>query len=217
MIAIAMNTTLSLYTPLAPDATYDTVFERTFAKGHVTVALRPLSLPADWPHISKWLCREFTRGHAPAAQMPERHLRETFSTMLQCDFAQPFIGLINDQPGFLIEICDGDKQCDGLEEGPHVFENGDHAIRLFLSPTVIYIRNWSLYALLGSLDYFFSYEQVERIVWPLHEKDRHNRQLASQLQFNASTVWPDLQVFLYPREIFNRFLANYHQHMQKWV
>jgi hypothetical protein len=29
-------------------------------------------------------------------------------------------------------------------------------------------------------------------------------------------VWPDLQVFLYPREIFNRFLANHHQHMQKW-
>lgn len=211
-----MNTTLSLYTPLAPDATYDNVFERTFAKGHVTVALRPLSLPADWPQISKWLCREFTRKHAPAAQLPERHLRETFSTMLQCDFAQPFVGLINDQPGFLIEICDGDKQCDGLEEGPHVFSTGDHAIRLIISPTVIYTRNWSLYALLGSLDYFFSHEQVERIVWPLHEKDRHNIQLASQLQFKASTVWPELQVFLYPREIFNLFLANHHQYMQKW-
>ena len=212
-----MNTTLSLYTPLAPDASCDIVFERSFAKEHVTVALRPLSLPGDWPCIGKWLCREFSHHHSPATHLPEKHLRETFRTMLQCDFAQPFVGLINDQPGFLIEICDGDKQCAGLEEGPHVFDNGDHAIRLMLSPTVINTRHWSACALLSSLDYFFSYERVKRIVWELHEKEKHHITLAGQLQFESETAkeWPGIHVFLYSREILPRFSASNRQQIQK--
>ena len=212
-----MNTILSLYTPLAPDASRAVVFEHIFTKEHVTVGLRPLSLPGDWPSIGKWLCREFSSHHSPATHLPEKHLRETFSTMLQCDFAQPFVGLINDQPGFLIEICDGDKQCAGLEEGPHVFDNGDHAIRVMLSPTVINTRHWSACALLSSLDYFFSYERVKRIVWELHEKEKHHINLAAQLQFKAVTTkgWPGLHVFLYSREILQRFSPRNRKQIQK--
>jgi len=212
-----MNTSMPLLTPLEPQNKYQPVFERRLANGQVTVALRPLSLH-DWPYAGKWLSREFTRRQAPWVQLPEKHLRETFCTMLQCDFAQPFIGLINDQPAFLIEICDGDKHCDGLEEGPHVFASGDHSIRLILSPTAINTRFFSQYALLSSLEHFFSYKQVQRIVWVLHEKDRHNINLASQLSFikGSSPYLPGIHVFLYPREIFKRFSANYHVHMQKW-
>jgi hypothetical protein len=212
-----MNTTMPLLTPLEPHHQCAPVFERTVAGGQITIALRPLSLH-DWPYIGKWLCREFTRPHATPVQLPEKHLRETFCTMLQCDFAQPFTGLINDVPAFLIEICDGDKHCDGLEEGPHIFNNGDHTIRLILSPTVINTRHWSQFALLSSLDYFFSYTQVKRIVWVLHEKDRHNINLANQLSFKAgvTTRWPGLHVFLYPREIFNRFSINNYLQIQKW-
>jgi hypothetical protein len=212
-----MNTTLSLYAPLAPDGPGDPVFERLFPKEHITVALRPLSLPGDWPQIGKWLCREFSNHHSPATHLPEKHLRETFSTMLQCDFAQPFVGLINDQPGFLIEICEGDKQCTGLEGGPHVFNTGDHAIRLMLSPTVINTRHWSLCALLSSLDYFFSFERVSRIVWELHEKEKQHLHLAAQLQFDAPATkcWPGLHVFLYSREILSRFARLGRQQIQK--
>lgn len=208
---------MPLLTPLEPHNKYAPVFERRWDNAPVTVALRPLSLP-DWPHVSKWLCREFTRRQTPGAQLPERHLRETFMSMLQCDFAQPFTGLINDIPAFLIEICDGDKHCDGPEEGPHVFDKGDHSIRLILSPTVINTRLWGRYALLSSLEYFFSYTQVKRIVWVLHEKDRYNINLANQLSFKTSVHphWPGIHVFLYPREIFNRFSANYFLQIQKW-
>lgn len=210
-----MNTTMPLYTSLAPDNKYDIVFEQTFVKKQITVTLRPVSLPGDWPHIAKWLFREFA-SHAsgnfsPAGHLPEKHLRETFSIMLQCDFAQPYIGLINDQPAFLIEICDGDRQCTGLDEGPPIFDSGDHVIRLMLSSTVMNTRHWSEYALFSSLEYFFSYLQIKRIVWDLHEKDTHYINLANHLGFIANNEhgWPGIHIYLYSREKFTRISGTY--------
>jgi hypothetical protein len=140
----------------------------------------------DWPYISKWLLREIARGQHPAGHLPEKHLRETFSIMLQCDFAQPLMGLINDQPAFLIEICDGDKQGNGLDEGPHVFESGDHAIRLMMSPTVTNIRHGGDYALFSCIHYFFSHGNIQRLVWELHERDRNYIQLANHTGFDKT-------------------------------
>jgi hypothetical protein len=216
-----MNTTMPLYTPLDPHNNNAIVFKQTFTRKPVTMALRPVSLPGDWPHIGKWLFKEFIhqpRGsYSAAGHLPEKYLQETFSIMLQCDFAQPFIGLLNDQPGFLIEICDGDRHCDALSAAPHVFENGDHVIRLVLSPTIINTRYWSTYALISSLGYFFSHHQVNRIVWELHEKDKHYINLANQLGFKACNEheWPGIHVYLYPREKFTQFSDSWQQQIQK--
>ena len=216
-----MNRTMPLYSPLDPDNCNAIVFEQTFIRKPVTMALRPVSLPGDWPHIGKWLFKEFIphpRGNfSPAGHIPEKYLQETFSIMLQCDFAQPFIGLLNDQPGFLIEICDGDRHCDALSVSPHVFESGDHVIRLVLSPTVINTRYWSMYALISSLGYFFSHHQVNRIVWELHEKDKHYINLANQLGFTTCNGhdWPGIHVYLYSREKFNQFSGSWQLQIQK--
>jgi len=245
-----MNDTMPLYTSLAPDNKYDFVSEQTFLQGKIHIALRPLSLPGDWPLISKWLQRAFGRRFTTISHLPDRYLRETLAIMLQCDFAQPFVGLINDQPAFLVELCDGDKQCDALEGGVHLFEPGDHAMRLILSHTAIHTRYYGEYALLGSLAYFFSHQQVKRVVWQLHEKDKFYINLANQSGFTSYThTKPDvdsaffksadfdyaqsfgarsfdsasfdsaqdrgIQVYLYLRENFTRFLAMDQRTMQK--
>jgi len=212
-----MNVSMPLYKPLVPDNKYDIVFEQLVDDTQVSIALRPLSLPADWSHIAKWVFRDIARSLSPAAHLPEKHLRETFSIMLQCDFAQPFLGLVSGQPSFLIEICDGDKQCDGLEAGPHIFSPGDHAIRLFLSPSVINAPRMREQVLHTCLQYFFSYRQVQRIVWLLHEKDRQYRQLAHQSGFTAITSpdWPGLHIYLYQREKYALFSVNHPQPIQK--
>ena len=223
-----MNTNMPLYTSLTPGNKYELVFEQQLTR-RVTIALRPLSLPGDWPYIGKWLQREFGRRIASTTHLPEKYLRETLSIMLQCDFAQPLVGLINEQPAFLVEICDGDKQCDSLEGGTHLYKPGDHTMRLLLSHPVIHTRYWSEYALFTSLNYFFSHPQVKRIVWQLHEKDTFNKNLANQLGFTpysrvdaasgdsrqVGTGWSGVQVYLYLRDNFTRFLSNYYQHLQK--
>jgi hypothetical protein len=221
-----MNSTMPLYTSLAPDNKYEIVFEQQLASQGITIALRPLCLPEDWPYIGKWLHRAFGRRFSSIAHLPDKHLRETFSIMLQCDFAQPFIGLINDNPAFLIEIADGDKQCDEQAAGAHIFTSGDHSIRLILSRTVIHTRYWSEYALLGSLGYFFSHRQVQRIVWQLHEKDTFYINLANQSGFTACTASngdrcldsaqdPEVEVYLYLRENFTHFFTTRHQQTKK--
>ena len=227
-----MNTTMPLYTSLAPDNKYDIVFDQTYLQGKIHITLRPLSLPDDWSFISKWLQRAFGRPFSSITHLPDRYLRETLAIMLQCDFAQPFVGLINEQPAFLVEICDGDKQCDALEGGAHLFEPGDHAIRLILSHTVIHTRYWGEYALFSSLAYFFTHQQVKRVVWQLHEKDTFYINLANQsgireskpkgksqdfdsASFDSTQDRPGIQVYLYLRENFMRFLALYQRTMQK--
>ncbi|MFL5743506.1 MAG: GNAT family N-acetyltransferase [Niastella sp.] len=224
-----MNSTMPLYISLAPDNKYDPVFEQTFLPGKVNLALRPLSLPHDWPYVSKWLQHTIGRRVTTITHLPHKYLRETYAIMLQCDFAQPFVGLINQQPAFLVEICDGDKQCDGVEAGTHLFKPGDHVMRLILSHTAIHTRFWSEHALFSSLAYFFSHQQVKRIVWQLHEKDKFYINLANQSGITVSKPPKadldsaqdaqdrrgGIQVYLYLRENFQRFLTLYHRTMQK--
>lgn len=218
-----MNHTMPLYTSLPPDNQYDQVFEQRFLPGKEHLILRPLSLPRDWFIVSKWLQRAYgRRSTTPGTHFPDKYLRDTLSIMLQCDFAQPFVGLINEQPAFLVELCDGDKQCDALEGGAFLFEPGDHAMRLICSHAVIHTRYWPTYALFTSLAYFFSHPQVKRVVWQLHEKDKFYINLANQSGLTVSTPAgtasgerSGIQVFLYLRENFTRFLAFYQRTMQK--
>ena len=205
-----MNTTMPLYCPLLPGKKYAVVYEKVFQKGHLQVALRPLWLPNDWVHIGKWLLDEFARGIVPVNRLSEDHMQETFSVMLQCDFAQPFLGLLNNNPCFMIEIADGAKQSI-MDAGPHVFSPGDHLIRLMVSPPIAAMRALGEYTLISSLDYFFSYLQVKRIIWELNEKDKHYILLAKRLGFDEFSVydWPGMRSYVYSRENFFRFLNNY--------
>ncbi|OQP59373.1 GNAT family N-acetyltransferase [Niastella populi] len=208
---------MPLYTPLMPDNTGRLVHKQHFNRNKVTVALRPLSLPGDWPVISKWMNRDLSRSTTHPWQLPVKHLQETLAMMLQCDFAQPFVGIINAQPAFMIEICDGEKQLTEYEAGCFIAERGDHMINIIMSPTVINTRNWLMYAMYTSLHYFFSHEHVQRIVWLLHDREKHFTGLANQCGFikNSRYNWPGVHVYLYSREKFMRFSDNWQQEIQK--
>jgi hypothetical protein len=207
-----MKNIMPLYTPLACNKKHAVVYEKAFQNNQLRIGLRPLWLPNDGSMLNSWLFDEFAKGIIPMSHLPENHLQETFSAMLQCDFAQPFMGLVNSNPGFLIEIYDGDRQLNEMEESAHIFEKGDHSIRLIMSPAVITMQVLGEYALMSSLDYFFSYLQVNRIVWELNEKDMHYIYLANRLGFSVYRAhdWPGIQVYLFSRENFTRFSGTHH-------
>jgi hypothetical protein len=201
---LLMNTIMPLYQPLDPEKQYPEVSEKIFQEDGLKVTLRPLSLPGDWAEMGDWFMDEFARGLVPVAQLPVSHLQDTFTAMLQCDFAQPFLGLINDHPAFLVEINEGGKQLSGFD-GAHHVTDGDHFIRLILSPAVLSMRQFSYYSLLTSLEYFFSHQQVERIVWELNEKDKHYIHLANRIGFTEHRAgdWPGIHIFLYTKQQFS--------------
>jgi hypothetical protein len=198
---LLMSTSMSLYNPLEPGRLYPPVFERNYRKEQVKVSLRPLWLPGDWADMGTWFLDEFARGLIPIGQLPVTQLQETFSAMLQCDFAQPFIGLLNDHPGFLVEISEGGKQINDWDEGAHEVEKGDHFIRVILSPAILSMRSLARLILQASLEYFFSHEQVKRIVWELNEKDKHYIHLANRTGFEERRLndWPGIRIYLYDR------------------
>lgn len=201
---LLMSNTMPLYNPLEPGKKYPMVFEKIFRKEQVKVSLRPLSVPGDWHNMGGWFMDEFARGVAPVAQLPVNQLKETFTAMLQCDFAQPFIGFLNDHPNFLIEISEGGKQINEWNEGAHEAEAGDQFIRLILSPALLTMRHLGKLALHTSLEYFFSHQQVERIVWELNEKDKHYIHLATRSGFEERRLsdWPGIRIYLYTRRHF---------------
>lgn len=213
------NTMMPLYASLMPNNKSGVVHEQSLNHGKLTVALRPLSLPGDWNFINKWMSSEMARSTSQPFRLPEKHLKETYSTMLLCDFAQPYMGLLNNKPGFLIEISDGEKQLAEYETGFYMLESGDHMINIITSPTIINSRNTLMYALYGSLQYFFKHPQVNRIAWVLHEREKHFINLANQSGFVVSNRynWPGVHVFLYSREKFMQFSNGWQQQIQKLV
>jgi hypothetical protein len=213
------NIITPLYASLMPNNKIGVVHEQSLSHGKLTVALRPLTLPGDWSFISKWMSREMARSTSQPFRLPEKHLQETYSTMLLCDFAQPFIGLINNMPAFLIELCDGEKQLAEYETGFYMLESGDHMMNIITSPTVINIRKTLTHAVFCSLQYFFGHPQVKRIAWVLHEREKHFIKLAEKLGFAVSNRynWPGVHVYLYSHEKFKRFSDSWPQQIQKLV
>ena len=212
-----MNT--PLYASLIPNNKIGVVHEQSLNHGRLTIAFRPLQLPADWSFISKWMSREMARSTSQPFRLPAKHLQDTYATMLLCDFAQPFIGLINNTPGLLIEICDGEKQLAEYETGFYVLERGDHMMNMITSPTVINSRKTLMHAVNCSLQYFFLQPQVNRIAWILHEREKHFIRLANQLGFAVSNRynWPGVHVYLYSREKHERFSDSWQQQTKKLV
>jgi hypothetical protein len=214
-----MNNIMPLYASLMPNNKSEVVHKQSLNREKLTVSLRPLSLPGDWSLINKWVSREMARSTTQPFRLPQKHLQETYSTMLLCDFAQPFIGLLNNTPGFLIEICDGEKQLAEYEAGFYTLENGDHMINIITSPTVTNSRNALTYGICSSLQYFFLHPQVNRIAWLLHEREKQFINLANQCGFEVSSRynWPGVHVYLYSREKFRRFSDSLQRQIQKLV
>lgn len=214
-----MNNIMPLYASLMPDNKSGVVHKQSFNQGKLTVTLRPLSLPGDWSLISKWISREMARSTTQPFHLPQKHLQEAYSTMLLCDFAQPFIGLLNNTPAFLIDICDGEKQLADYETGFYTPESGDHMVNIITSPTVTNSRNALIYGIYSSLQYFFLHPQVNRIAWVLHEREKHFINVANQSGFVVSSRYncPGVHVYLYSREKFMRFSDSWQQQIQKLV
>ncbi|MCS3800150.1 GNAT family N-acetyltransferase [Niastella sp. OAS944] len=212
-----MNT--PLYASLMPNNKTGVVHEQSLNHGKLTIALRPLQLPGDWRFISKWMSCEMARSTSQPFRLPEKHLQETYATMLMCDFAQPLIVLINNTPGLLLEICDGEKQLAEYETGFYMLERGDHMINIITSPTLINSRKTLMNAVSCSLQYFFSYPQANRIAWVLHEREKHFINLANHLGFAVSNRynWPGVHVYLYSREKHERFSDSWQQQIKKLV
>jgi hypothetical protein len=155
--------------PLFRSAKYDIVAERNFPQHNFSVSLRPLCLDTDLPIIYKWVNQEYIKGFWPM-NGPIQELGQTYSYIMESDFAQSFIALVNDVPTCQVDIYHAlqDEASLYYEARP-----GDYVIHLLMASPNLVIPNLSLSILQACLSHFFSYPEVKRVI---AEPDTENEQ-----------------------------------------
>jgi hypothetical protein len=98
-------------------------------------------------------------GHLLAHLQPPHDMEEFYATMIESDFAQPFMGLINDVPVCQIEVCKAQQDAISLYYNAR---RGDYRIQMMPAPLAVQENMFLLVK--TCLEYFFSFPEVGRIV-----------------------------------------------------
>ena len=119
--------------------------------------MRPLSLDTDLPVLHNWIGGD-SKQKTPLTDEETELLREAYYAIQGSDASQTFIGLVDDNPVCEIELYQVRQHAISLYYEPRA---GDHYLDLLPAYTP---QEYVKELLNKSLEYFFSYTQVERIM-----------------------------------------------------
>lgn len=126
--------------------------------GQLRISVRPLCIATDLPVLYKWMRQEYA---GPLLSRPQslHQLEEFYTCMIESDFAQPFMGLIDGVPVCQVDVCKTQQDAISLYYNARP---GDYHIQLVSAPLAIQ-QNMTL-LVRTCLEYFFSFPEVGRIV-----------------------------------------------------
>lgn len=150
--------------PVSYAAVQHQVWNRYFLENHCTVTMRLLSLTTDLPVIYNWLPWRYTRFLKKEAHI--RHLYETYSCIGDSSSSQSFLLLINDAAVGQADVHHAlqDDVSSYYQAGA-----GDYRLQLLIDPEKEMLGNVSQYLLQTCQEFFFSFQEVERLVLLLEE------------------------------------------------
>jgi hypothetical protein len=149
----------------------------SFLSSGLRLTVRPFCVATDIPIVFKWMGQEFA-GPLLARSQPPHELEEFYTSVIESDFAQPFMGLINDTPVCQLDIYKTQLDIISLS---YPARPGDYGLQLTLAP-LIAEDNMAL-LLRTCLEYFFSFPEVGRIIVNIEAENEHLRQLFKKLRF----------------------------------
>jgi len=88
---------------LLPTGLEREVFTREISGQSLRITVRPFCVATDMPVLFKWMSQEYAGPLLSRAQ-PPYELEESYTSMIESDFAQPFMGLVNDIPVCQMDI-----------------------------------------------------------------------------------------------------------------
>jgi hypothetical protein len=136
-----------------------TIFSKTI-KGLGDIHLRFLDIEKDTKTIYDWV----TRPYAMYWGMQEYTLEEvklSYQQIVESEHHDAFIGILNNQPIFLMESYDALKD---PVSAYYNAEKGDRGMHILVSPIKKKISNFTWYIFSTILEYLFSDPQTNRIV-----------------------------------------------------
>jgi acetyl CoA:N6-hydroxylysine acetyl transferase len=147
---------------------------------HLRVSVRPFCIATDLSVLYKWMSREYA-GPLLARTQPPQELEESYACMLAADFAQPFMGLVNDIPVCQVDVYKTQQDAISLYYNARP---GDYGIRLVLAPLTV--QDNIILLISTCLEYFFSFPEVGRIVTDIETGNEWNNQLFKNTGFRSS-------------------------------
>ena len=146
---------------------------------NLSISVRALCLATDVPVIYKWMTYQYT-GPLLTRAVPPRELEESYSSMIESDFAQPFMGLVNDVPVCQVDIYKT------LQDAISLYYDarpGDYGLQLVVAPLAIQ-ENIAI-LIRTCLEYFFSFPEVGRIIADIETKNEWTNTLFKRTGFRC--------------------------------
>src|SRR5258708_22166423 len=130
--------------------TEDGVIIKDLPDRNLSISVRALCLATDVPVIYKWMTYQYA-GPLLIRDGPPRELEESYSSMIESDFAQPFMGLVNDVPVCQVNIY---KTLQDVISLYYDARPGDYGLQLVVAPLAV--QDNIAVLMRTCLDYFFS-------------------------------------------------------------
>ncbi|MBN8854118.1 MAG: hypothetical protein BGO55_06975 [Sphingobacteriales bacterium 50-39] len=151
---------------------------KIFSSG-LHLAVRPFCIATDLPILFKWMSQEYA-GPLLARSHPPQELEESYAIMIESDFAQPFMGLVNDTPLCQMDIYRMQQDVLSLS---YPARPGDYGLQLIVAPLTV--QDNMLLLIRACLEHFFSFPEVGRIIVNIENGNEYNRQLFKKVGFRS--------------------------------
>ncbi len=164
------------------------VYKRYFNEGTTEISLRSFDVQCDVETVHHWVNQEYSKKFWEM-DGPIRDLERAYIKHLGVHYSHPYIGMLNGEPLFTIELYWAIKD----EVGKYYpFDPGDYGFHLLMAPAKQRIPRFSFHALSMCIAYFFSFPQVHRIIGEasVEHLGTHNLITKVGCEFNSALVLP---------------------------
>ncbi|WP_430612791.1 GNAT family N-acetyltransferase [Flavobacterium sp. JP2137] len=188
------------------------VHKRYFNEGSSEISIRGFDMRSDLHVIHDWVNRDYSKRFWEM-DGPIQDLEQAYIKHLGVDYSHPYIGLLNGEPIFTLELYWAIKD----EVGKYYpFHPGDYGFHLLMAPAKQRIPRFSYHALSLCMEYFFSFPQVNRMIGEAAVDHHGTHRLITQVgcAFDSALVLPykTSNLTFLTREMFQhtqRYLAEH--------
>ncbi len=169
------------------------IYNQIFLPGRVQVALRPFHIAQDLALINNWFYYQFPQL-PETLHHPFQYTEDYYTTLLTGANSQPLLGLIDRQPAFQVDVYHASLGPESLVDVAQ-FSGTDFIMQLLLSPDAAQSLPAIMHSLLACLDCFFSYVEIDRVIWMTNAREKNFRFIAGLAELDEIQCGDDLQCF----------------------
>ncbi|MCW3160296.1 GNAT family N-acetyltransferase [Chryseobacterium oryctis] len=164
------------------------VHKRYFENSSMEIGIRAFNIETDLEILYDWVNQDYAKKFWEM-EGPIEQLEEAYIKHLGVDYSHPYIGTLNGEPIFTLELYWAIKD----EVGKYYpFQPGDYGFHMLIAPAKKRIKNFSYYALTMCMEHFFSYKQVKRMIGEasVEHQGTHNLITKVGCEFNKALKLP---------------------------